>query len=118
MAPMGEDESVRPWGHYDVLADSEDHKVKRITVTPGQRISYQTHAHRAEHWFVVSGTGSVTLDGAEVPVGPGIAVDIPMTAAHRITNTGDADLVFIEVQHGESFEESDIVRLDDDFGRA
>jgi mannose-6-phosphate isomerase len=114
---MGDDESIRPWGRYDVLADEPDHKVKRITVTPGQRISYQTHAHRAEHWFVVSGTGHVTLDGQELPVGPGVAVDIPMTAAHRITNGGDTDLVFIEVQHGESFEESDIVRLDDDYDR-
>ena len=114
---MGDDESIRPWGRYDVLADEADHKVKRITVAPGQRISYQTHAHRAEHWFVIAGTGHVTLEGAELPVGPGAAVDIPMTAAHRITNDGDADLVFIEVQHGESFEEDDIVRLDDDYHR-
>lgn len=114
---MGDGDSVRPWGRYDVLADEPDHKVKRITVTPGQRISYQTHAHRAEHWFVVSGSGHVTLDGREQAVGPGVAIDIPMTAAHRITNDGDTDLVFIEVQHGEWFEESDIVRLDDDYDR-
>ena len=51
-------------------------------------------------------------------VGPGDAVDLPVGTAHRVENTGDADLVFIEVQHGESFGEDDIVRLEDDFGRS
>lgn len=107
----------RPWGSYTVLADESDHKVKRLVVQPGQRLSYQKHAKRAEHWFVVRGSGHVTLDGDELPVGPGTAVDVPRGAAHRITNDGDEPLVFVEVQHGESFAEDDIVRLDDDYGR-
>jgi mannose-6-phosphate isomerase len=92
--------------------------VKRIVVAPGRRLSYQTHAHRAEHWFVVTGTGSVTLDGTDHPVGPATSIDIPTGAAHRVTNSGESELVFIEVQHGESFAEDDIVRLEDDFGRS
>ena len=108
----------RPWGRYDVLADCDDHKVKRITVRPGKRLSYQRHAHRAEHWFVVSGSGTVTLDDRAIDVVAGVAVDVPVGAAHRVESTGAEDLVFIEVQHGESFEEDDIVRLEDDFGRA
>ena len=48
----------------------------------------------------------------------GAAIDIPTGAAHRIENPGDSPLVFIEVQHGEYFGEDDIVRLEDDFGRA
>ena len=108
---------TRPWGGYLVLADEDDHKVKRLTVTPGQRLSYQTHARRSEHWFVVAGTGVVTLDGEPVPVAPGTAVDVPLGTAHRIENTGADDLVFIEVQHGDYFGEDDIVRLDDDYGR-
>ena len=51
----------RPWGNYTVLSDEDDHKVKRIVVHPGKRLSYQTHARRAEHWYVVSGTATVTL---------------------------------------------------------
>jgi mannose-6-phosphate isomerase len=113
----GMEQDTRPWGGYLVLEDAEAHKVKRITVTPGQRLSYQTHARRAEHWFVVAGSGVVTLDGEPVPVGRGVAVDIPLGSAHRIENTGDADLVFIEVQHGDYFGEDDIVRLEDDYGR-
>jgi mannose-6-phosphate isomerase len=108
----------RPWGRYVVLEDATDHKVKRIEVTPGKRLSYQRHAHRAEHWFVVRGRGIVTLDGEAIPVDPGTAVDVPAGAAHRIENNGETDLVFIEVQQGDYFGEDDIVRLEDDFGRA
>jgi mannose-6-phosphate isomerase len=107
----------RPWGHYTVLEDAPDHKVKTITVSPHKRLSYQRHQHRAEHWFVVRGTGLVTLDGKEIPVEAASTIDVPMESAHRIENTGDSDLVFIEVQHGRSFAEDDIIRLDDDFGR-
>jgi mannose-6-phosphate isomerase len=108
----------RPWGSYTVLEDAADHKVKRIEVLPGKRLSYQKHAKRSEHWFVVQGSGLVTLDGVDVAVQTGQAIDIPLGAAHRIANAGDEPLVFIEVQHGESFDEDDIVRLEDDFGRA
>ncbi len=109
----------RPWGSYMVLDDeAHDHKVKRIVVRPGKRLSYQRHARRSEHWFVVSGQGTVTIDGAARPVVAGEAVDVPVGAAHRIENTGEGDLVFVEVQHGDYFGEDDIVRLEDDFGRA
>jgi mannose-6-phosphate isomerase len=101
-----------------VLEDAEGHKVKRIVVDPGRRLSYQAHARRGEHWFVVSGEGEVTLDGKVLAVRPGSAVDVAVGAAHRIANTGNEALVFIEVQHGEYFGEDDIVRFEDDFGRA
>jgi mannose-6-phosphate isomerase-like protein (cupin superfamily) len=109
--------STRPWGGYEVLADEATHKVKRLTVAPGRRLSYQRHAHRAEHWFVISGHGVVTLDGLEREVGPSSTVDVARGEAHRIECTGSEPLVFIEVQHGESFGEDDIERLEDDYGR-
>jgi mannose-6-phosphate isomerase len=108
----------RPWGRYVVLSDADDRKVKRITVRPGKRLSYQRHAHRSEHWLVVSDHGIVTLDGAELTVTEGSAVDVPAGAAHRIANYGPEPLVFIEVQTGHYFGEDDIERLEDDFGRA
>ena len=111
--------SQRPWGSYEVLADEVDHKVKRIVVEPGKRLSYQRHARRSEHWFVLSGQGRFVLDDVESTVAAGTAVDIPAGSAHRIENTGTTEpLVFIEVQHGTYFGEDDIVRLEDDFGRA
>ena len=108
----------RPWGSYTVLSDEDDHKVKRIVVRPGKRLSYQTHARRAEHWYVVSGTATVTLDGEERDVRPGEAVDIPRGMAHRCANQGEQDVVFIEVQRGDYFGEDDICRLEDDYGRS
>jgi mannose-6-phosphate isomerase len=108
---------TRPWGEFFVLSDEATHKVKRIVVRPGQRLSYQRHQRRAEHWFVVSGLAQVTLDGVVRTVAPGEAIDIPRGAAHRIENEGVDDVVFIEVQHGDYFGEDDITRLDDDYGR-
>jgi len=107
----------RPWGSYLVLDEAADHKVKRIVVRPHMRLSLQVHRLRSEHWFVVRGRGVVTLGGTASSVGAGDSVDIGVGVAHRVENTGDADLVFVEVQHGESFGEDDIVRLEDDFGR-
>jgi mannose-6-phosphate isomerase len=117
MSRMPEASEQRPWGSYTVLEDGPSHKVKRIDVLPGRRLSYQRHDRRAEHWFVVSGRAEVTLDGRRLVLGPGDTVDIARGAAHRVANAGDEDLVFVEVQTGEYFGEDDIERLDDDYGR-
>lgn len=107
----------RPWGAYWVLDDQPDCKVKRITVHPEKRLSYQRHRHRSEHWLVVAGRGRVTLDGQEHELGPGDSIDIAAGQAHRMANPGDEPLTFIEVQRGTYFGEDDIERLEDDFGR-
>ncbi len=110
--------SRRPWGSYTVLHEREaSHKVKLIEVSPGQRLSLQSHQHRAEHWFVVSGEGVVSRDDERIAVGPGSSIDIGVGMRHRVESTGSGALVFIEVQHGHSFDEGDIVRYDDDYGR-
>jgi len=108
----------RPWGTFTVLDEADGFKVKRIEVLPGKRLSYQKHAQRAEHWVVVQGTAKVTLDDRDVLVAAGEAIDIAIGAAHRVENPGRETLVFIEVQRGGYLGEDDIVRLQDDFGRA
>ena len=115
--PVVTEHEERPWGSYTILDDQPGHKVKRILVKPGQRLSYQRHARRSEHWFVVAGSGRVTLDGVQHDLGPGDAIDIPAGTAHRIENPGEVELVFVEVQHGSYFGEDDIVRIEDDYGR-
>ncbi len=107
----------RPWGTFTVLDEGENFKVKRIEVLPGKRLSYQKHAQRAEHWFVVQGTAKVTLDDRDIEITTGNAIDIAIGSAHRVENRGDELLVFIEVQRGDYLGEDDIVRLQDDFGR-
>ncbi|HKO95818.1 MAG TPA: phosphomannose isomerase type II C-terminal cupin domain [Pyrinomonadaceae bacterium] len=108
---------LRPWGTFTVLDEADGYKVKRIEVFPGKRLSYQKHAKRAEHWFVVSGTAKVTLDDSDVLVHSGESIDIAVGAAHRVENPAAETLVFIEVQRGDYLGEDDIVRLQDDFGR-
>lgn len=108
----------RPWGNYTVLDEGERFKVKRIEVLPKKRLSYQKHKRRVEHWFVVRGTAKVTLNGEEILVKTGEAIDIALGDAHRVENPDAKELlVFIETQTGDYFGEDDIVRLEDDFGR-
>ncbi len=108
----------RPWGSFTILDEAEDYKVKRIEVFPTKRLSYQKHAHRSEHWFVVRGIAKVTLNGKEFLVKKGEDVNVPVGTAHRVENP-DAEelLIFIETQTGDYFGEDDIERLEDDFGR-
>jgi mannose-6-phosphate isomerase-like protein (cupin superfamily) len=107
----------RPWGSWHVLDEGPGYKVKRIEVRPGARLSYQTHAHRAEHWTVVRGTATCVLDGETVVVETGGSLEVGLGVAHRIANADDDDLVVIEVQRGDYTGEDDIVRLADDYGR-
>jgi mannose-6-phosphate isomerase len=108
----------RPWGTFQVLDEGDGFKVKRIEVLPGKRLSYQRHSRRAEHWYVVRGIAKVTLNGVEILVNSGKAIDIALEDAHRVENpSSDETLIFIETQTGDYFGEDDIVRLEDDFGR-
>lgn len=107
-----------PWGWWEVLLEEEKYKLKRILVKPKNRLSYQTHTKRKEHWMVVEGEGTVTLNEEVLVLTPGQTIDIGFKDAHRMENKGDTDLVFIELQTGSYFGEDDIVRLKDDYGRA
>lgn len=109
---------TRPWGGYTVLLKGPDYQIKRIEVKPGFRFSLQKHFKRAEKWVVVSGLGIAVVGGREIPVKRGTTVDVPVEEVHRMHNTGNEPLVFIEVQLGEYLREDDIVRLEDDFKRA
>lgn len=107
----------RPWGRFDVLLDNPLFKSKLITVWPGQRLSYQSHNHRREHWIIVEGEGEFTLDDKARSVKAGDYLFIPQGSKHRISNNGKSKLEFVEVQQGTYFGEDDIVRYEDDYGR-
>lgn len=111
-------EDHRPWGFYKVLEDEPRHKVKRIVVYPGQRLSLQRHQRRAEHWLVVEGRARVVRNDEILELETGEAVDIPRRAWHRVMNPGNVNMAFIEVQTGDYFGEDDIERSEDDYGRA
>lgn len=107
----------RPWGYFSILEDKITHKVKRIVVYEGQRLSLQSHTRREETWVFTKGEGIVTLDGQDMPVAKGSIIKIPVEIKHRIKNIGQEYLEFIEVQTGSYFGEDDIVRYSDDYGR-
>ena len=107
----------RPWGKYEVLLDEKNCKVKKITVKPGGRLSYQYHYKRSEVWTIVSGEAYMLLDDELSLHTYGETILIPQGTKHRVENKGQDDLVFIEVQHGSYFGEDDIVRIEDDYDR-
>jgi len=110
--------SARPWGEFRVVDRGDGFQVKRIVVRPGERLSLQRHAHRDEHWVVVSGAGAVVVGEVETTLQVGQHVDIPCGIAHRLQNDTDAPLILIEVQLGDYLGEDDIERLEDAYGRA
>ncbi len=107
----------RPWGTYTVLEDTVGYKIKKIEVKPGSRLSLQKHFHRNEHWIVVSGTATVTVEDRVEIVRPNESTYIKMGEIHRLENQGKIPVIMIEVQVGEYTGEDDIIRLDDDFKR-
>jgi mannose-6-phosphate isomerase-like protein (cupin superfamily) len=107
----------KPWGNYETLRLEEGFQVKRIEVSPGHRLSYQTHARRAEKWTIVRGSGLVVLNDREYPAAAGSVFEIPIGAKHRIQNTASTPLIFVEVQIGDYLGEEDIIRLEDDYRR-
>jgi mannose-1-phosphate guanylyltransferase/mannose-6-phosphate isomerase len=109
---------ARPWGTYTVLEEGEGFKIKRIVVKPGQSLSLQMHHHRSEHWVVVSGTAKVVNGEAEILLRTNESTYIPAGHKHRLENPGLLELVMIEVQSGEYLGEDDIVRFQDNYGRA
>lgn len=107
----------RPWGSYTVLEDGAHYKVKSIIVKPNKRLSLQKHKHRAEVWTVVKGVATVTIDDKTFDLKVNETCFIPQGSVHRLTNRTTTEVEIIETQTGHSFDENDIIRLEDDFNR-
>lgn len=110
--------AYRPWGGYSSVLHGERFQVKRLFVKPGKKLSLQKHFHRAEHWIVVSGTAEVTIDGKVSQLSENQSIYLPLGCVHRLANPGRILLELIEVQTGSYLGEDDIVRIEDEFGRA
>ena len=110
--------TYRPWGWYETLALGPRFQVKQIMVPPGKKLSLQSHVHRSEHWVVVQGTATVTVDDKVTLVGENQSVYIPLGAVHRLENPGKVELHLIEVQTGSYLGEDDIIRYEDIYNRA
>jgi mannose-6-phosphate isomerase-like protein (cupin superfamily) len=107
----------RPWGTYQTLSQDNNYQAKLITVNPGGRLSLQKHFKRAEHWVVVEGVPTVTVDELTKEYQLGEHIYIPLEAVHRLENFTEQLVKIIEVQVGHYLGEDDIVRLDDVYQR-
>lgn len=104
------DRVIKHWGWYRVIGRGDGFQVKEIVVNPGERLSLQSHRHRAEHWVVVRGTARAALDGVWETLPANTCIHIPAGARHRLENPGEAPAHIIEIQTGAYLEEDDIVR--------
>ena len=107
----------RPWGRYEVLVEQPGYKVKRIIVLPNEKLSLQLHNQRVEHWIVVSGEATITVDNKVSILLVDQSTYIPKGAKHRLENNTNEELVIIEVQLGDYLGEDDIKRFDDIYSR-
>ncbi|MHA6297980.1 mannose-1-phosphate guanylyltransferase/mannose-6-phosphate isomerase [Devosia sp. CAU 1758] len=110
--------AYRPWGGYSSILNGDRFQVKRLFVKPGKKLSLQKHHHRAEHWIVVRGTAEVTVDGTVTTLSENQSIYLPLGCVHRLANPGKIELELIEVQTGSYLGEDDIIRIEDEFGRA
>ncbi len=105
----------RPWGEELWVSREKPSMVKVLSVNPGQSLSLQYHHNRDEFWHVLSGSGMATVGENKLPLRPGQDVFVPRETHHRL-ETKDSSLVILELAFGE-FDENDIVRLEDKYGR-
>jgi len=111
------DVEKRPWGNYHIIARNTGYQIKEIKVSQGSKLSLQKHNNRSEFWQIVKGKSKITIEGDEYYLSEGEHIYIPKDTIHRIENIGKEELIFIEIQLGESLKEEDIIRIEDDYGR-
>ncbi len=108
----------RPWGNYHIIAKNIGYQIKEIKVFENSKLSLQIHKNRSEFWQIVMGKSKITIEDKEYFLREKEHIYIPKDTIHRIENIGKEELVFIEIQLGEDLKEEDIIRIEDDYGRA
>lgn len=108
---------IRPWGFYRVIAQGKNYAAKILHVNVGQKLSVQSHKYRSEHWVVASGKAKVLLNDKEFELNIGDSIDIALGAIHSLQNPYNEDLEVLELQMGEIISEDDITRYSDIYGR-
>ena len=109
--------SFRPWGSYEILKESNNFKVKELTINPKSSISLQKHIKRSEHWVVVEGEVIATKGKREIKLKKNRSIDIKAGEIHRLKNNSNKQCKIIEVQTGNYLGEDDIIRYEDTYNR-
>lgn len=108
-------EEERPWGSFRQFTENASSTVKIITVSPNKKLSLQSHKKREEFWKVVAGSGFFQINKESQTVSVGDERIVPVETLHRI-EAGSEGMTVLEISTGE-FEEGDITRYEDDYGR-
>jgi mannose-6-phosphate isomerase len=106
----------KPWGGFEQYTHNLPCTVKIITVVPGGMLSRQYHEKRDELWVVLDPGARVELDREVLHPEPEEKLFIPRETVHRLSSVGDEPVRILEICFGE-FDEDDIVRLEDVYGR-
>lgn len=109
-------EDKRPWGKFRSFPYKQARGIKIITVNPGETLSLQYHRHRSEFWVVLDKGLEVTEGERVWQPEEGEEIFIPRESPHRLRCLGPKQARVMEIWIGDS-DESDIVRLDDEYGR-
>ncbi len=116
LTPDSSFEISRPWGKFLQFTKDTSSTVKILTVNAGEAFSLQYHNKREEFWYVLKGEGFIEINDEKIAITPGQKFLIPKGAKHRIS-AGASNVEVLEISTGE-FDEEDIVRLEDRYGRA
>lgn len=106
----------RPWGWFEQFTHNECSTVKVLHIDPGEELSLQYHHHRSEFWYVVAGTGTITIGEESVEAAKGAEFFIPTGTQHRAAGADPDGITIVEIALGD-FDEGDIVRTQDKYGR-
>src|SRR3989344_5771883 len=105
----------RPWGKFEQFTHNEKTTVKIITVNPKQKLSLQYHNKRKEFWRFLDNPAKATIGKKTIKANKGKEIIINPKTLHRIEAL-DKEVNVLEVSFGK-FEENDIIRLEDKYGR-
>ena len=103
--------SYKEWGMQEILSYSQGYKVRKLTVFPGMSMTLHQHEKRTEHWSVVEGVATITLDDYTRDYSKYESVFIPVGARHKIANKTDKNVVVIEVGIGDNISDTDLVKI-------
>ena len=107
----------RPWGTYRNLYKGKNFLIKELIVYKNGCLSLQKHKYRSEHWLIFKGKPEITLGTKIIKPSLNDLVFIPRGSVHRIINRFKQPVKIIEAQIGKILKETDIIRLDDVYGR-
>lgn len=109
------DQQQTRWGHFHSVAeysrDSHKAKVKVLVIDEGKNISYQKHNKRAEVWNILSGKGTMVIQGLPFEVEQGDIINLPLGSLHTVRAHEGSKLEVLEIQFGDETEENDIERV-------